>query len=179
MITRWRVLDVRRIGLILQVCVFAVNLSACAQSQLSAQQRASWIQKLERARRLDEDESADRSVTPARAADSIGQANKAEGVIARLRRGEQVSQSEIDDALDVPPKSLSADARVELIKELQEAERRDELGEQYHDPGNDWLAWDSYRAQRDRSDMVLKALEAGEDVPWSEVQQALRVPRYR
>jgi hypothetical protein len=53
---------------------------------------------------------------------------------------------------------------------------RDELGEQTHGPGNDWLAWDSYRQQRGRADSIVKALENGEEVPWSEIQQALRVP---
>lgn len=178
-ISRCPVLHVRRIGLILQICVLALNASACARSELSAQQRASWIQKLERAKRLDEADAADLSVTPVHAADSIGQANKAGTVIAQLRRGEDVSQSEIDDALEIPPKSLSTETRVEMINKLNEAERRDELGEQYHDPSNDWLACDSYREQRERADLVLKALETGEEVPWSEIQQALRVPGYR
>jgi hypothetical protein len=47
---------------------------------------------------------------------------------------------------------------------------------QYHDPDNDWLAWDSFEGQRRRADTAIKALESGEDVPWSEIQRALQVP---
>jgi len=90
-----------------------------------------------------------------------------------------VPQPQIDDALDVPPESISPDARSELIRELMTAEIRDELGEQTHGPGNDWIAWNSYREQRDRADSIVNALESGEEVPWSEIQQALRVPEER
>jgi hypothetical protein len=97
---------------------------------------------------------------------------------ARLRSDLRVAQPEIDDALDVPPESISPDARSELIRELTTAENRDELGEQTHGPDNDWLAWDSYREQRDRADSIAKALESGDEVPWSEIHEALRVPEF-
>jgi hypothetical protein len=48
---------------------------------------------------------------PTQAADSVYQAQKAQWVVGKLKRGEEVSQSEIDDALDVPPQSISRDAR--------------------------------------------------------------------
>jgi hypothetical protein len=107
---------------------------------------------------------------------SIYQAQKAQVVVGQLTRGQEVPQPEINDALDVPPESIPADAKLELIKKLKLAEGRDELGEQTHGPGNDWLAWDSYREQRDRADSIMKALESGEEVPWSQIQAALRVP---
>ena len=63
-----------------------------------------------------------------------------------------------------------------MIKELEHAAQRDELGEQTHNPGNDWLAWDSYRKQRERADSALKALERGEDLPWSRSKRHCKFP---
>lgn len=160
------------------VCISILSLSACGQDQLPAQQRSFLIGKIQAARTIDAENLANGKTDTIQRLDSVYQAQKAKRVIGQLERNEQVSQPEIDDALDVPPESISADARGELIRELTTAERRDELGEQTHGPGNDWLAWDSYREQRDRADSIVKALESGKEVPWSEIQGALRVPEF-
>jgi hypothetical protein len=76
------------------------------------------------------------------------------------------------------PRRLSPDAEAEMIRELEQAEQRDEPGEQTHDPGDDWLASYSFREQRDGADSVLKALESGADLPWSEIKEALQVPEH-
>jgi len=143
------------------------------------QQRALLIENLEAAIKLDYQNLADGKDDRVQADDSIYQATKAQGVIEQLQQGVEVPQSEVNDALDVPPESLSEDARAEIIKELNTAEKCDELGEQTHDPGNDWLAWDSYREQRDRAAEISKAMSLDVDVPWSEIQEALRVPEFR
>jgi hypothetical protein len=166
------------VGLALAVCVSVFSLSACARDQVPAQQRALLMEQIEKARAMDSENLANGMTDPTQAADSVYQAQKAQSVVGNLQRGEEVSQPEIDDALDVPPQSISRDARSELIRELTTAEKRDELGEQTHGPGNDWLAWDSYREQRDRADSIMKSLASGEEVPWSEIQQALRVPEF-
>ena len=163
-----------RIGLTYAVCLSLFSLFACGQAQAPAQKRALLIEKLQAAKAIDAENLANSHTDSIQAADSIYQAQK-----AQLKRGEEVSQPEIDDALNVPPETIPADAKLELIRELKVAEGRDELGAQTHGPGNDWLAWDSYKEQRDRADIIVKALESGEEVPWSEIQQALRVSEER
>jgi hypothetical protein len=165
-----------RTGLTFAVCFSLFSLFACGQDQAPAQKTALLIEKLQAAKAIDAENFADSHTDSTQAVDSIYQAQKAQIVIGQLKRGEEVPQPEIDAALNVPPESISADAKLELTRELKTAEDRDELGEQTHGPGNDWLAWDSYRQQRDRADSIVKALESGEEVPWSEIQNALRVP---
>ena len=165
-----------RMGLTFAVCLSIFSSFACEQDQAPAQKTALLIEKLQAAKAIDVENLSDSHTDSTQAADSIYEAEKAQIVIGQLKRGEEVPRSEIDDALNVPPESISADAKLELIKELKIAEGRDELGEETHGPGNDWLAWDSYRQQRDRADSIVKALESGEEVPWSEIQHALRVP---
>jgi hypothetical protein len=157
----------------------ALNLSACSPHQSSQQQQALLIEKLEAAREIDFRNVRDGNSDTVQADDSIYQARRAQEVIEQLQQGEQVPQLEIEDALDVPPEALSQGSREEMIKELLTAEKCDALGEQTHDPGNDWLAWDSYREQRHRAAEISKALEVGVDVPWSEIQEALRVPDFQ
>jgi hypothetical protein len=176
MLARQKIIDVYYIALFLAVSSLALVLSACEQSQPSPQQRALLIEKLEVAKKADIENAADSKADSGQILDSIHQAKKAQRVIQLLQQGEEVSQPEIDDALDVPSGPLSAEARTELIKELKTAEERDKLGEQTHDPAEDWLGWDSYREQRHRAEKVLQALEIGQHVPWSEIQQALQVP---
>jgi len=165
--------------LIPTVSIPVLHLSACMPAQASVQQKTVLIGSLEKAVALDSADAADDKTDAVQAIDSIYQARKAHWVIQRLRRGEALSQVQIDDALALPPQSLSMEARIEMIKELKAAEAQDELGEQTHDPGNDWLAWDSYRQQRDRAQEISEALEAGADVRWSEIQNALQVPKFQ
>lgn len=161
------------------VAISVLSLPGCGPDQLSPSQRYLLIGKIQAARAIDAENLSNGRADPTQAVNSLYQAQKARTVIGQLKRGEEVPQPQIDDALDVPPESISPDARSELIRELMTAEIRDELGEQTHGPGNDWIAWNSYREQRDRADSIVNALESGEEVPWSEIQQALRVPEER
>jgi hypothetical protein len=158
------------------VLLLSLALCACGQAGVSAWQRSQLIEQLQMAKQLDERNARNPETDLTQVIDSRGQAAKADQSIAALRGGGEVSQAEIRDALDVPPTSLSQDAKIELVKELEQAKQRDELKAQTQDPGNDWLTWHSYREQRDKSDSVLNALNRAEDVPWSEIQDALRVP---
>lgn len=167
------------IGRALVVCASVLSVSACAPDHNTAQQRALLMEQIEKAKAMDSEHLANGTTDPTQAAESVYQARRAQSVVERLHRGEELPQSEIDNALDVPPQSISRDARSELIRELMTAEKRDELGEQTHGPGNDWLAWDSYREHRHRAHNIMKALVRGEEVPWSEIQQALRVPEFQ
>jgi hypothetical protein len=166
-------------GLILIVSTIALTLPACAPAQSTPQQQAFLIGKVAAAREIDFQNVRDGQHDKVQADNSIYQAAKAQRVIEQLQQGKEVPQLEIDDALDVPPESLSRGSREELIEELLVAQKCDELGEDTHDPGNDWLAWDSYREQRERAAEMSKALTLGVEVPWSEIQEALRVPDFR
>jgi hypothetical protein len=156
--------------------LLSLALCACGQAGASLQQRSLMIEQLQTAKRLDERNARDPKTDLTQMIDSTGQAAKADLSIAALKAGVEVPPPEIQDALDVPPTSLSQDTKTELIRELEEAEQRDNLRAQALDPGNDWLAWHSYREQRDTADSVIHALKGGEEVPWSEIQQALQVP---
>jgi hypothetical protein len=158
------------------VLLLSLALCACSQARPSVQERSVIIKQLQMAKQLDERNARDPKTALTQVIDSRGQEAKADQTIAALKARIEVPPTEIRDAMDVPPTSLSQDSRTELIKELEEAERRDNLQAQTQDPGNNWLAWHSYREQRDRADSVINALKGGEDVPWSEIQQALQVP---
>jgi hypothetical protein len=151
---------------------------ACSQSGPSLQQRSFIIGQLQMAKQLDEQNARDPKTDLTQVIDSRGQEAKADDSIAAVRAGVEVPAPELRDALDVPPTSLSQDTKTELIKELEEAEQRDNQKAQTEDPGNHWLAWHSYREQRDRADSVINSLKGGEDVPWSEIQQALQAPEF-
>jgi primosomal protein N' len=156
--------------------LLCLALCACGQAGQSVQQRSQIIEQLQTAKQLDERNACDPQTDLTQVIDSRGQAAKADQSIAALRAGAEVSQPELRDALDVPPSSLSPDAKIELIRELEEAKQRDQVEAQTQDPGNNWLAWHSYREQGDRANSVISELKNGEDVPWSEIQQALLVP---
>jgi hypothetical protein len=164
---------------ILAVSAIAWNLCGCASTQPSSEPRSVLIGKLKTAEDIDLQNVRSSRRETAQASDSTYQAYKAQKVIDQLQQGQEVPQPIIDDALDVPPESISGDARMEMIKELKAAEKCDELGEQTHDPGNDWLAWDSYREQRSRAAELSKALQIGADVPWTEIQQTLQISQCR
>ena len=129
----------RCISLRVAVCISVFSMFACGQHQAPTQQWALLIEKIQSARAIDSGNLSDGHTDMIQAADSVYQAHKAQRVIGRLKRGEAACQLEIDDALDVPPESIPADARSEFIRELMTAEKRDELGET-HGPGNVWLA---------------------------------------
>ena len=177
--SRYRAADAASVALIFIASAFVLNLGGCASTQPSVEQRSVLIEKLEVAEGIDLQNVKGSRKDTAQAGDSIYQAYKAQKVIELLQQGQEVPQPIIDDALDVPPESISGDARMEMIKELKAAEKCDELGEQTHDPGNDWLAWDSYREQRNRAAELSQALQIGADVPWTEIQQTLRASQCR
>jgi hypothetical protein len=107
--------------------------------------------------------------------------NKSDRVIKELTHGFTVSQAEIDDALWMPPKQITAAERARLIEQLKEARRQDERNEQQM--LND-AAWSNSRAPADTAvfdqrkaqiDSVLKNLEIEAPVHWSDIHQALVV----
>jgi hypothetical protein len=141
------------------------------------------LAELRAAKRQDWASALDPHVAPSEEEDFLDQMNKADRAIKELTHGFEAPQSEIDEALVIPPKSLPATRRMQLIRQLQDAVRQDDRNEQAM--LND-LAWsdsvapaDTFKfdQQKDFASSVIKDLEIGEDVHWSTINQALVVPQ--
>jgi hypothetical protein len=179
----------RRQSRLLLVFDLSILLSACAgsaaQIQMPAtiQNKAALLEALETAKRQDWSSALDPRVATSEEEDFLDQMNKADRAIKELTHGFEVPQSEIDEALVIPPKSLPAFQRVQLIRQLQDAVQQDDRNEQAM--LND-LAWSDSAAPADTfkfdqqkalANGVIKDLEIGEDVHWSTIKEALVVPQ--
>src|SRR5690348_1441123 len=168
----------------------SILLSACARSSAQLQtapktttSRQALVEQLQSARQQDWSSALDPNVAPSEEEDFLDQMNKADRAIKELSHGFEVPQSEIDEGLMVPPKSLSPKRRLQLIRQLQNAEQQDDRNEQ--SMLND-LAWsdsaapmDTYTFDEHRAlaESVIKDLEIGQDVHWSTIKEALVVPK--
>lgn len=165
----------------------SIQLYACASSAAQTQTPAriqnteALVEELQDAKRLDWVSALDPRVRPSEEEDFLDQMNKADRAIKELTHGFEVPQSEIDDALMVPPRSLSASQRTRLIRQIQDAVEQDDRNEQAM--LND-LAWSDSAApadtfkfdqQKELANGVIKNLEIGEDVHWSTIKEALVV----
>ena len=93
-----------------------------------------------------------------------------------IEHGQYVSQPQIDDALFVPPKSISLAQRAELIHELEDARNRDDQG--WWDWTRDPIIAQDFSVQEKKANRAIKDLETNQQVSWSEIDQGLEVPRY-
>src|SRR5580658_5287855 len=109
----------RTVG-IASVLFFAASLSACAPTESNAPEMQSerTLERLQAAREIDLSNAKDPEVGPVASGDYSIRADKAAQVMNDLEHGQYVSQSQIDDALFVPPKSISLADRAALIREL-------------------------------------------------------------
>ena len=163
-------------------------LSTCArsaaqlQTTTSTKNKAALVEELESAKQQDWSNALDPHVAPSEEEDFLDQMNKADRAIKELTHGFEVPQSEIDEALVMPPKSLSPNERKQLIQQLQDAVQQDDRNEQAM--LND-LAWSdsvaptdtfTFDQQKALVESVIKDLEIGEDVHWSTIKEALVVP---
>src|SRR5271156_1634598 len=103
-------------GIVLDILV-ASSVSACApaESNVSAAQPQQTLRWLRAAREIDLSNASDPAVGPVASGDYSIRAENAAQVISDLEHGQYVSQSQIDDAQFVPPKSLSLEQRARLI----------------------------------------------------------------
>ena len=179
-----------RLSRLLLVFSLSIQLSACAGSAAQTQtppvriqNTEALVEELQDAKRLDWTSALDPHVRPSEEEDFLDQMNKADRAIKELTHGFEVPQSEIDDALVAPPKSLSESQRTRLIRQLQDAVEQDDRNEQ--EMLND-LAWSDSAApadtfkfdqQKELANGVIKDLEIGEDVHWSTIKEALVVPQ--
>lgn len=196
----------RGIVLVMVLSLLALVLSACERSeesfreernaqaihpyappqknaQLSAQQNAELIRLLEGAKEMDESEANQPGTSATAWQDDMIQVGKADKAIKELSHGFEVPQAEIDGALWVPPRTLSAAQKARLVQRLKAAVERDEHEEQtmmtgfksenFPYPTSRMAALEDHK---NLAESVLKDLEIGEDVHWDSVKQALEAP---
>lgn len=166
-----------------------ILLSTCAQTaaatpaSISPQQRAELIQRLEASKQLDWKNAVDSKVDSVAQDDFLDQMNKADRAIKELGHGFGVPQSEIDDALWIPPKSISPEQRTELIRQLKNVVQQDDRNEQTMLNDIAWSDSDApidtvtFDRQKAFAGNVIEKLEIGEDVHWSAIKEALQVPK--
>lgn len=166
-----------------------IMLSACAQTAaatpaaISPRQRTELIQRLETAKQSDWKDAVDSKNDSVVEDDFLDQMNKADRAIRELSNGFGVSQSEIDDALWVPPKSISPEQRADLIRQLKDAVQQDDRNEQAMMNDIAWANSDApvdtvtFERKKAFADNVLEELEIGEEVHWSEIKEALQVAK--
>ncbi|MGA9725585.1 MAG: hypothetical protein WBQ86_24220 [Candidatus Binatus sp.] len=168
----------RMTGIMASALFFASLLSACAptESNVSAAQSEQTLQRLQAAREIDLNNAKDPEVSPAASGDYGIRADKAGQVMYDLEHGKYVSRSQIDDALFVPPKSLSEAQRAQLINELRYAKSLDNRG--WWDWTRDPVIAQDFSVQEKKANRAIRDLESGQQVSWSEIAEGLALPRY-
>jgi hypothetical protein len=168
----------RTAGTIASALFFAASLSACAptESNVSYAQGERTLQRLQAAREIDLSNASDPDVGPAASGDYSLRADRAEQVMYDLEHGQYISQSQIDNALFIPPKSISLEQRAHLIRELEIARNQDEQG--WWDWTRDPIIAQDFAVQEKKANRAIKDLETGQQISWSQINDGLEVPRY-
>jgi hypothetical protein len=179
-------IEVRAVRSLVVAPIFLLSMSACAERHrnpapdhiISNEQKRELIRRLEAAEEADESEARDPRISLVRKEDFFEQADKAERAIRELLYGYDVPQAELADALAVPPKNLSPEAKADLIRELQDSIALNDRREQ--DRLNDYFSAASfdtapYDTQKAFAAAVIKELTVGEEVHWDTLQEALQV----
>jgi hypothetical protein len=168
----------RTAGTIASALFFAASLSACAptESNVSNAQNERTLQRLQAAREIDLNNAKDPEVGPVASGDYSLRADNAAQVMDDLEHGQYVSQSQIDHALFIPPKSISPDQRTNLIRELEIARNQDEQG--WWDWTRDPVIAQDFAVQETKANRAIKDLETSQQISWSEIHDGLKVPRY-
>jgi hypothetical protein len=153
-----------------------VTICACAPagSSESAQQRGSLIEELQTSKQTDLKEAVEPDTSPVAQGDLMVAADKADDAIYKLTRDEYVSPTELHEALTVPPRTLTEEQRVMLIRQLQGSCWLDNRG--WWDYTRDPNPATDFIVQENMCDQAIQELRSGEDVSWWAVQQALYVP---
>jgi len=206
MIAKPHTTDLRAVVLVMVLSMLALLVSACERSaesfreqrnaqaihpyappqedaQQSARRNAELIKRLQGAKEMDESEANQPGTSATAWQDDMIQEGKADKAIKELSRGPEVPQSEIDEALWVPPKTLSAAQKARLLQRLKDAVQRDENEEQTMMSGVNFenFPYPSSRMatledHKNLAEDVVKDLEIGEDVHWETIKQALQAP---
>lgn len=153
---------------------FGLLALGCGPSEPTAQERVAMLSALQNAKLQDERNVADPATDPAEASDSLDQAYKADRAIREIQHGYGVSRDEFTNALVVPPASISASEKGELIAKLEKVKSDDQ---QIVLPiAGEGMREEKLREHSDEVDGVIKDLKIGDDVPWSRIQRALTPP---
>ena len=157
---------------------FAASLSACAptESNVSLAQNERALEGLQAARQTDLRNAKDPEVGPAASGDYSLRADQAGQVMDALEHGQYVSQSQIDAATFVPPKSLSSAQKAELIRELQDARNLDDRG--WWDWTRDPVIAQDFSVQKKKANRAIRDLETDQQISWTEIDEGLELPRY-
>ena len=157
-------------------------LATDVQTPATAQApQADLIGKLEAAKKADWNAALDPTISPVRQETFLNQMNKADRAIREINHGFPVSQSKMNDALWMPPEHITPVERANLIQKLKQAREQDDRNEQHM--LND-LAWTDSREpanteifdqRKAQVDSVVKNLEIGAPVHWTDIEQALVV----
>ena len=164
--------------LIASIFIFALSLSACApaESNVSAAQNERTLRQLQEARDMDLSNAMDIAVGPVASGDYSVRADHAAQVMNELEHGQYVSRSEINEALFVPPKSLSLEQRAQLVDELRAARALDNQG--WWDGTRDPVIAEDFSVQEIKANRAIKDVETNQQVSWQEIQEGLQVPQY-
>jgi hypothetical protein len=156
--------------------ILTLALSACAPIESNVAQAHSerTLQRLQAAREIDLSNAMDPDVGPAASGDYSVRADRIDQIMNEIEHGQYVSRSQIDEALFVPPKSISLAERAQLIRELEDA--RDDQG--WWDWTRDPIIAQDFSVQEKKANRAIKNLETNQQVSWSEIAEALEVPRY-
>lgn len=167
-----------------------IALCSCSQKHshipppqfLSDQAKVEVVRNLLAAKELDESQAHDPTVGRVTAEDSAVQAAEADKLIKELSHGYEISQADLAEALEVPPRHLSPQRKADLIRQLEDARALDDRAEQellsdYF--SNRPVDTDKFDSQKELITEVIKELEIGDDVHWWTIKQALRVPMRR
>jgi hypothetical protein len=153
-----------------------ITLSACApvRSSESAQQRGTVLEELQTAKQTDLKEAVEPDTSPVAQGDLMVAASKADDAIYKLTRDEYISPTELHEALTLPPRSLSEEQRLMLIRRLQGSCWLDDQG--WWDYTRDPNPATDFIVQEDMCHQAIQELRSGEDVSWWTIQQAMYVP---
>ena len=168
----------RTAGIMASALFFAASLSACAPTESNAPEMQSerTLERLQAAREIDLGNAKDPEVGPVASGDYSVRADKAALVMNDIEHGQYVSQSQIDDALFVPPKSLSPAMKAQLIRELENAKNQDNQG--WWDWTRDPVIAQDFSVQEKKAKRAIRYLETDQQISWSEIDDSLEVPRY-
>jgi hypothetical protein len=168
----------RMAGTTASAVFLAASLSACAptESNVSSAQSEWTLQRLQAAREIDLSNAIDPEVGPIASGSYSMQAEKADRVMNDLEHGQYVTQAQIDDALFVPPKSLSPAQRARLVDELKKARDLDNRG--WWDWTRDPVIAQDFSVQETKANRAITDLQTDQQVSWSEINEGLAVPQY-
>ena len=159
-----KIKNLRVVGIAASTLLLAASLSACApaESNVSTAQIEQNLQRLQVARKTDLSNALDIAVGPVASGDYSIRAEKADQVMSDIEHGKYVSQARVDDALFVPPKTISQEQRDQLVYQLEEARAQDNQG--WWDWTRDPVIAQDFSVQEIKANRAIRDLETNQQV---------------